>query len=40
VGFVRDWAGAYGPALGACAVLQGAAVALLMLGPGRERRTE
>jgi len=35
VGIVRDWAGAYGPALGACTVLQAIAAILILLGPGR-----
>ena len=35
VGVVRDWSGAYGPALGACAALQAIAAALVALGPGR-----
>ena len=35
VGIVRDWAGAYGAALGACAALQGISAALIVLGPGR-----
>ena len=35
VGFVRDQAGSYGVALGACALLQVAAAALVMLGPKR-----
>jgi predicted MFS family arabinose efflux permease len=37
VGLVRDWAGAWGPALGACTVLQAIAAALIVLGPGRAR---
>ncbi|HKW91387.1 MAG TPA: MFS transporter [Methylomirabilota bacterium] len=35
VGIVRDWAGAYGPALGACTVLQAIAACAILLGPGR-----
>jgi MFS family permease len=35
VGVVRDWAGAYGPALGACMLLQGVAAVVMLLGPGR-----
>lgn len=35
VGIVRDRAGAYGPALGACTVLQAIAAILILLGPGR-----
>jgi MFS family permease len=35
VGFLRDQAGSYGVALAACAVLQVAAAALVMLGPRR-----
>jgi MFS family permease len=37
VGALRDWAGAYGPALGACAVLQAFAAVLVLLGPGTRR---
>src|SRR5438132_1732811 len=33
VGVLRDRAGTYGPALGACAVLQAVAAALILLGP-------
>src|SRR4029453_10607641 len=39
VGVVRDWAGAYGAALGACAALQALSAALILLGPGRAART-
>jgi MFS family permease len=39
VGAVRDWAGTYGPALGACAVLQAVSAALILLGPGRAPST-
>jgi MFS family permease len=39
VGVIRDWAGAYGPALGACMVLQAIAAAMIMLGPGRAPST-
>jgi MFS family permease len=39
VGVVRDWAGAYGPALGACTVLQAVAAVMILLGPGRARPT-
>ena len=35
VGFLRDQAGSYEVALGACAALQAVAAALVMLGPGR-----
>jgi MFS family permease len=35
VGLVHDWAGSYGPALGACAALQAVAAATILLGPGR-----
>ena len=34
VGVVRDWAGTYGAALGACAALQAISAALIVLGPG------
>jgi len=37
VGVIRDWTGAYGPALGACAVLQAVAAAMILLGPGPAR---
>jgi MFS family permease len=37
VGVIRDWSGAYGPALVACAGLQAIAAILVALGPGRER---
>src|SRR5438093_12247213 len=37
VGVVRDWAGSYGLALAACAVLQAIAAALVLLGPGAAR---
>ncbi len=33
VGVLRDWAGAYGPALGACMALQAIAAILVLLGP-------
>ena len=33
VGILRDWAGSYTPALGACAALQATAALLIMLGP-------
>jgi hypothetical protein len=39
VGVVRDWAGAYGPALGACTVLQAVAAVMILLGPRRVRST-
>ena len=39
VGVLRDWAGNYGPALGACASLQAVAAVMILLGPGRERAT-
>ena len=35
VGIMRDWAGAYGAALGACAVLQAISALLILLGPGQ-----
>ncbi len=35
VGIVRDWAGAYGPALSACTLLQAIAACVILLGPGR-----
>ena len=34
VGILRDRAGTYGPALGACMVLQAVAALLVLLGPG------
>jgi MFS family permease len=34
VGVVRDWAGAYGPALGVCTVLEAVAAVMILLGPG------
>src|SRR5213078_253924 len=34
VGVLRDWSGAYGPALGACAALQAVAAITILLGPG------
>jgi MFS family permease len=37
VGVVRDWAGAYGPALAACTVLQAVAAVMILLGPRRPR---
>jgi hypothetical protein len=37
VGVVRDWAGAYGPALAACTVLQAVAAVMILLGPPRPR---
>ena len=37
VGVLRDWTGAYGPALGACTLLQAVAAAMVLLGPGRAR---
>jgi len=37
VGVLRDWTGAYGPALGACAALQAVAAATILLGPRRRR---
>jgi MFS family permease len=33
VGVLRDWAGTYGPALGACAALQAVAAGMILLGP-------
>ena len=39
VGVLRDWAGAYGPALGACAALQAVAATTILLGPGRAQST-
>jgi len=38
VGLIRDWAGSYGPALGACSAIQAVAASLILLGPGRTRR--
>jgi len=40
VGVIRDWSGAYAPALAATAVLQSLAAVLVLLGPGgsRDRR--
>jgi MFS family permease len=35
VGVLRDWAGTYGLALGACMALQATAAVLIVLGPGR-----
>jgi len=37
VGVLRDWTGTYGPALGACTLLQAVAAAMVLLGPGRAR---
>ena len=37
VGAVRDWAAAYGPALGVCAILQAIAATMVLLGPGGAR---
>jgi MFS family permease len=37
VGVMRDWAGTYGAALGACTALQAVAAAMILLGPGRAR---
>jgi MFS family permease len=39
VGVMRDWAGTYGPALGACTALQAVAAAMILLGPERGRST-
>jgi len=39
VGVMRDWAGTYGLALGACMALQATAAVLMMLGPGRAQLT-
>jgi predicted MFS family arabinose efflux permease len=39
VGVLRDWAGTYGPALGACTVLQAVAAGMILLGPGPARST-
>jgi MFS family permease len=39
VGVIRDWAGTYGLALGACTALQAIAAALIVLGPGRAPQT-
>jgi hypothetical protein len=33
---LRDWTGAYGPALMTCAALQLLAAVLIVLGPGRK----
>ena len=35
----NSWAGTYGPALGACTVLQAVAASMILLGPGRGRST-
>jgi MFS family permease len=35
VGVIRDWAGAYGPALTVCMALQAVAAIVVVLGPGR-----
>ena len=32
---LREWTGAYGSALGACAALQAIAAVMILLGPGR-----
>jgi hypothetical protein len=32
VGLLRDWTGAYGPALGACMAMQAMAAAIILLG--------
>ena len=37
VGVLRDWAGGYGWALGACMTLQAIAAAVVMLGPAGGR---
>jgi MFS family permease len=37
VGIVRDWAGTYGLALGACTALQAVAAGMILLGPGGAR---
>jgi MFS family permease len=39
VGVVRDWAGAYGAALGVCAALQAISAVLILLGPGPAAKT-
>src|SRR5947208_991462 len=39
VGVVRDWAGSYGAALGACAALQAISATLILLGPGPTAKT-
>ncbi len=39
VGVMRDWAGTYGLALGACTALQAIAAAMIVLGPGGARLT-
>ncbi|MGH7306269.1 MAG: MFS transporter, partial [Candidatus Rokuibacteriota bacterium] len=39
VGIVRDWAGTYGAALGACAALQAISAVLILLGPGPAAKT-
>jgi MFS family permease len=39
VGVVRDWAGTYGAALGACAALQAISATLILLGPGPTAKT-
>jgi predicted MFS family arabinose efflux permease len=38
VGVMRDWAGTYGPSLGACTALQMVAAAMILLGPGTHGR--
>lgn len=40
VGVLRDWAGAYGPALAACATLQAVAAMIILSGPTPVRRRE
>jgi MFS family permease len=40
VGVLRDWAGTYGPALGACAALQAIAAGMILLGPGASPEPE
>jgi len=37
VGVLRDWTGAYGPALGSCMALQAMAAAMILLGPAGAR---
>ena len=39
VGIVRDRAGTYGPALGACIALQAVAALMILLGPGPHARS-
>jgi cyanate permease len=38
LGVMRDWAGTYRPAFGACTALQLVAAAMILLGPARPSR--